>query len=104
MYNGTVSSNVASKNTTPPPRIYVASLRDYNAGRYHGVWLAVTSDVHELTKGVQRMLNRSVEEDAEEWAIHDYEGFGNTRVPENARLETVIRVAASIRSRGKIAT
>ena len=34
------------------PRIYVASLSDYNAGRLHGVWLDANQDVEELQAAV----------------------------------------------------
>ena len=37
------------------PRIYVASLSDYNAGRLHGVWLEAT-DLDSVRVGVAAML------------------------------------------------
>lgn len=66
------------------PRIYVASLADYNAGRLHGVWIDLgdgidAADVHEA---VQAMLAESREPVAEEWAIHDHEGFHGLSVSE----------------------
>ena len=91
-----MSSPITPKSEAPSPRIYVASLRDYNAGRLHGIWLTVGSDGSELAGSVRRMPNASIEEGAEEWAIHDYEGFGDFRIPENTRLETVIGIAAAI--------
>ncbi|AEV52203.1 anti-restriction protein [Rhodococcus phage RER2] len=63
--------------------IYVASLTDYNAGVLHGDWFSLDdyADHEELTAAVEDMLSKSptaAEEGnvAEEWAIHDYEGFG----------------------------
>lgn len=55
----------------PGPRIYVASLSDYNAGRLHGSWLDANQPVDQLNDGVQAMLASSTEPLAEEYAIHD---------------------------------
>lgn len=86
----------------PPdnPRIYVASLSDYNAGRLHGTWIDATHDADELHSEIQAMLANSTEEIAEEWAIHDYEGFGPLRLSEYERIETVARTAAGIAEHG----
>jgi antirestriction protein len=46
------------------------------------------------------MLNRSPIAGAEEWAIHDYEGFGSIRLSEFANLVIVARVAAGIVEHG----
>lgn len=82
------------------PRIYVASLSDYNAGRLHGDWIAADQTVEELHEAVSAMLARSPEPVAEEWAIHDYEGFGNVRLSEYESLESVSRVAVGIAEHG----
>ena len=37
---------------------------------------------------------------AEEWAIHDYDGFGELRLDENEALSTIARVAGGIREHG----
>ncbi len=71
------------------PRIYAASLADYNAGRLHGVWLDAATQADELASGIQQMLAASREPVAEEWAIHDYEGFGSLRLDEYESLERV---------------
>jgi antirestriction protein len=82
------------------PRIYVASLSDYNAGRFHGEWVDATIDSEELAGLVQAMLKTSPEPGAEEWAIHDYEGFGPLRLEEYESLETVSAVALGIAEHG----
>ncbi len=82
------------------PRIYVASLSDYNAGRLHGTWLDATDDVETLTTGVNDMLARSPEPGAEEWAIHDYEGFGPLHLSEYENLDTIARIADGIATHG----
>ena len=43
------------------PRIYVASLSDYNAGRLHGTWLDADVEAADLAEGVQAMLASSPE-------------------------------------------
>jgi antirestriction protein len=83
------------------PRIYVTSLSDYNAGRLHGVWLDADQDVQELTDGIQTMLDRSPEQYAEEYAIHDYEGFGCVRLSEYDSLERVTTIATGIAEYGE---
>ena len=37
-----------SESTGPSPRIYVASLSDYNAGRLHGVWIDAAEELDEI--------------------------------------------------------
>ncbi len=93
-------------NTTPEreptdgPRIYAASLSDYNAGRLHGIWIDATGDADELHHQIQTMLAASTEPNAEEWAIHDYEGFGPLHLSEYETIETVARIAAGIAEHG----
>ena len=61
-----------SKAPRPDPiRIYVACLAAYNNGHLHGEWIKVTDEAS-IWEAVQAMLFASpIEEDAEEWAIHD---------------------------------
>jgi antirestriction protein len=83
-----------------PPRIYVASLSDYNAGRLHGEWIDAEMDIEDLENAVTRMLASSPEPLAEEWAIHDYEGFGPVRLSEYESLPTVNSIAKGIVEHG----
>ncbi|KSU53332.1 MULTISPECIES: antirestriction protein ArdA [unclassified Gordonia (in: high G+C Gram-positive bacteria)] len=83
------------------PMIYVASLADYNNGRLHGEWLDPTQELDDLQAAVTRMLSKSKEYDAEEFAIHDYEGFYDFRVGEYDRLDTVHRIACGIAEHGE---
>jgi antirestriction protein len=78
------------------PRIYVASLADYNNGTLHGRWIDADQDPDELRTEIQAMLERSTEPVAEEWAIHDNEGFGPFQVGEYESLEVVSAVALGI--------
>lgn len=54
------------------PKIYVADLAAYNAGRLIGEWLYLPDyhDVDDLMRDVKDVL-----EEGEEWAVHDYEGL-----------------------------
>jgi antirestriction protein len=83
------------------PRIYVASLADYNAGRLHGEWITLDEDRDALWAHVQSMLASSPEPIAEEWAIHDFEGFGPLALDEYENLDAVHRIAAGIAEHGE---
>jgi antirestriction protein len=89
---------------TDTPRIYVACLASYNAGRLHGAWMDVGSDVDDLHASIRGVLASSPEPDAEEWAIHDYEGFGEYRVSEYADLDKLVTIAGLIEEHGEIIT
>jgi antirestriction protein len=82
------------------PRIYVASLSDYNAGRLHGIWLDADQDPEDLRLHITAMLRRSRQPAAEEWAIHDFEGFNGLHLGEWENLEHVSRVATGIKEHG----
>ena len=86
--------------TTPGPRIYVASLADYNAGRLHGRWIDADQDTDEINEQITQMLGESREPIAEEWAIHDYEGFGPFRVSEYESIETIAGLGEGIAEHG----
>ena len=85
---------------TPPPRIWVGSLADYNAGRLHGQWLDAAQDSEQLRQQVQAMLSRSRTPGAEEYGIFDYDGFGGLRLDEYESLDVVARIANGIIEHG----
>src|SRR3954468_4463852 len=67
------------------PRIWVASLSDYNSGTLHGAWIDAARDESELQADIETMLAASpltaaTGEPAEEWAIHDSDGFAPLRI------------------------
>lgn len=123
------SKHHMSTQTKATPRIYVASLADYNNGRLHGVWIDVAGkDAEEIEEEVREMLRGSkypnvvVEcpycagekgltdctfchgqgsvESAEEWAIHDYEGFHGLRLSEYEAFPTIAALAEMIDEHG----
>lgn len=90
--------------TTSTPRIYVASLSDYNAGILHGAWIDATAD--DLAEQVEAMLGNSptARRDgcpAEEYAIHDHDGFCGLRVGEYDSLDSVAALAAALADAGE---
>ncbi len=82
------------------PRIYVACLAAYNNGKLHGEWIECDQDAHEIQQEIDAMIQRSPEWDAEEWAIHDYEGFAGLTIGEHTSLEKVADLAALIIEHG----
>lgn len=84
----------------PTPRIYAASLSDYNNGRLHGRWIDATAEPGEIQAAIGAMLAESDQPDAEEWAIHDHEGFGQVHLSEYEPLERVAAIAAGIAEHG----
>ena len=78
-------------------RIYVADLAAYNNGKLHGVWINATDDLDDIwEQQVNQMLAESPEGFAEEYAIHDYEGFDGYASSEYEGLERVQKIACFI--------
>lgn len=83
------------------PRVWIASLADYNAGRLHGDWVDAAVDGDDLVAAAQAILARSDEPGAEEWAIFDFDNFGPYRVDEYEDLHQVAAVARGIAEDGE---
>jgi antirestriction protein len=86
------------------PRIYVACLAAYNNGKLHGEWIDAAQSPEAIHEEIQAMLAQSPEPMAEEWAIHDYEGFGDLRLSEYESIEDISRVAELIEKYGEVFT
>ncbi|MFE0775713.1 antirestriction protein ArdA [Streptomyces sp. NPDC058861] len=85
------------------PRIYVASLTDYNSGILHGEWIDADQDADAIHQDVQAMLAESPTakrygEVAEEWAIHDDDEFDGIPISEWDSFERVSKLAALLTS------
>ena len=89
-------------NQTTQPRIYVACLSAYNSGHLHGAWIDVGTDEWAIWDGIQAMLKASPIAEAEEWAIHDYEGFEGVRIEENTGIDTLVQIAAFLAEHGTV--
>lgn len=84
------------------PRIYVADLAAYNNGKLHGEWIDAAQSPEAIHEEIAAMLATSPEPFAEEWAIHDYEGFGDVKLHEYESIENVSRLAQLIEEHGGI--
>lgn len=87
------------------PRIWVASLSDYNNGRLHGAWIDAAQEEADLQAEIDAMLAASpltaeTGEPAEEWAIHDADGFGPLPIDEHDSLHWISLVAKGIAEHG----
>lgn len=58
------------------PKIYVACLASYNAGKLYGHWISALKSVEEIEGEISSLLEKSPMIGAEEWEVHDYEDFG----------------------------
>lgn len=83
-----------------PPKIYVASLSDYNAGRLHGAFINADQPADDIHQQIQEMLAKSHETTAEEWAIHDYDGFFGLHLSEYESIEHVSKIGRGIAEHG----
>ena len=83
-------------------RIYVACLAAYNNGYLHGDWIDADQDADQIRDEIAAMLARSPIEHAEEYAIHDYEGFEGVTISECASIDSVARMAAFISEHGAL--
>ncbi len=84
-------------------RIYVADLAAYNNGKLHGVWINALDELGDIQEQISNMLAKSPEGFAEEYAIHDYEGFDGYGLGEYEGLKTVHELACFIEEHPEIA-
>lgn len=84
------------------PRVYVACLAAYNGGWLHGRWISAGHGTEYLWEETRDMLAESPEPDAEEHAIHDYEGFEGCTISEYASFETVCALADFVAQHGRL--
>lgn len=82
------------------PRVWLASLADYNAGTLTGEWVDAAVSEDELLAAARSVLARSETLGAEEWAIFDHDDFAGWTPGENEDLGIVARVARGIREHG----
>lgn len=80
----------------------MACLAAYNSGHLHGAWIDAAQEPWTIWDAVQDMLRASPIAGAEEWAIHDYEGFGEVRVADSEGFERVSALAAFFAEHGEI--
>lgn len=88
------------------PRIYVASLSDYNAGRLWGRWIDAEQEADVIGREVAQLLHAAtlahpLDGTREEWAIHDTEGFRGIEVGEFDSFERVAAIAEALGESGE---
>ena len=86
-------------NATATPRVYIRCLAAYNAGHLHGRWVDAT-DYDCIMEEIQDILETSPEPNAEEWAIHDYEGLHGLAINEYESIERVAELGELIEEHG----
>lgn len=77
------------------PKIYVACLASYNAGHLHGRWIEADQSEDEINAEIQAMLAESPVA-GEDYAIHDYEGFGSIVIEEHTSITDVVAIASAL--------
>jgi len=76
---------------TRSPRIYVASLRDYNEGRLVGSWIDLDADMRtcDLLDEIREIMADAA---GDEWALHDFEYVPETICKEWTSAEGLERL------------
>ncbi len=75
-------------------QVYIACLSAYNNGFLHGSWVDASEGIEHVRECIKEILSSSpVAEECEEWAIHDFQGFGNYKVDEYHNLDELCEVA-----------
>ena len=92
--------NTASSEHTP--QIYVACLASYTNGILYGEWLDATEGVEDIQERIKQLLAESPMPNAEEFAIHDYRGFGTLKIDEHEDMEEVQEKALFIVEHGEL--
>ena len=93
-----------TKTETVSPSIYVACLAAYNSGVLHGRWIDLTNGEDATATDIREMLATSPVADAEEYAIHDFEGFGSYKVGEFSHVATLVEIAEAVEEYGPFIT
>lgn len=103
------SNPAASQAPHQQPRIYAACLAAYSEagprptnGHLHGCWIDASQDTEAILAEISAMLQASPIPGAEEWAIHDHEGFEGAELSEYSGIDRVVALAAFIAERGKL--
>ena len=86
------------------PQIYVACLSSYNNGILFGEWIDATCDLEDIQEQIKQLLANSPMPDAEEFAVHDYSGFGSLSIGEHEGIEEIHEKALFIVEHGELGT
>lgn len=89
-----------AEKLTLHPKVWIGCLAAYNNGTLHGDWVDAAVAGEDLVASAQRILATSPEPDAEEWAIFDFDEFGDYQVDQYDPLEHVAAIARRIEEHG----
>lgn len=89
------------REPTLNPKIWVASLADYAAGRPMGGWIDAAQEPEDVSKDITALLARSIKPGADAWAIYDTDDFDPLQVCADLDIETVSRVARALHDHGR---
>lgn len=98
----TEQSTTDTGTTSSSVRLYVACLAAYNNGILHGRWIDATRGEDHVRDEIDKMLKASPIPYAEEYAIHDYEGFEGAHIEEYSGITEVCALAAFIAEHGAL--
>jgi hypothetical protein len=98
-------TELVNQQTEPPeevrepaplqPRIYVASVQDYDNGIDHGRWLDAQATPTELAAGVAEMLASSPSRGSD-YAVQGTADFAGLRLGEHEPLDVIQRMAHAV--------
>jgi antirestriction protein len=91
---------VATRNN---PAIYIADLAAYNAGILSGEWIDADREADEIHQDIVDLLSRSPIQNAEEYAIHDSEGFFGLKIHDFESLAKIAEYGQAIAEFGRSA-
>ncbi len=83
-------------------QIYVVCLSSYNNGILFGEWIDATCNVEDIQEQIKQLLAKSPTPGAEEFAIHDYRGFGSLHIKRDESIEKVQEKALFIVEHGDL--
>ena len=95
------TNQIENQLTKSSSRIYVACLAAYNNGFLHGAWIDANQEEDQIYSEIKEMLMKSPIPMAEEWAIHDYEGFEGLSLSEYESIASVVEMANIIEEFGE---
>jgi len=82
------------------PSVWIGCLASYNSGRLFGEWVEIPDDAEELREEIKRVLKKSPDPFAEEWAFMDNEYCPND-LGENPDLDKLCEYASLYKEHGE---
>jgi antirestriction protein len=92
----------ASLSTIQEPKIYVACLSSYTSGISYGAWIDATQLAKDIWAQIKQLLANSPMPGAEEFAVHDFQGFGSLHIDEYEGLKQIHEKATFVVEHGQL--